>query len=89
MTDYYYVDINVKVKPFHFVNIKAFPPEKLLPNDVISIPVLVQNLGNYNDSISFRVKTENNTLLQLTQNTTIALETRSTRTSLCGNRQSR
>ncbi|MFA5102519.1 MAG: hypothetical protein WC525_05150 [Candidatus Thermoplasmatota archaeon] len=74
MTDYYYVDVNVKVKPFHSVNIKALPPEKLLPNDVISIPVLVQNLGNYNDSISFRVKTKNNTRLQLTQNTTIALE---------------
>ena len=73
MTDYYYVDINVKVKPFHSVKIQALSPEKLLPNDVISIPILVQNLGNYNDSIGFRVKTKNNTFLQMTQNTSIGL----------------
>lgn len=74
LTDYYYVDVLVKVKPFHSVKIKALPPDRLLPNDIISIPVLVQSLGNYNDTISFRAKTDNGSLLRLTQNSTITLE---------------
>ncbi len=73
LTDYYFVDLLVKVKPFHSVKINALPPGKLSPNDVVSIPVLVQSYGNYNDTISFRAKSENGSLLRLTQNNTITL----------------
>lgn len=74
LTDYYYIDVLVKVKPFHSVKINALPPEKLSPNEIISIPVLVQSYGNYNDTISFRAKSENGSLLRLTQNSSITLK---------------
>jgi hypothetical protein len=74
LTDYYYIDVLVKVKPFHSVKINALPPTELTPNEIISIPVLVQSYGNYNDTISFRAKSQNGSFLKLTQNSSITLE---------------
>jgi hypothetical protein len=72
-TDYYYVDVLVKVKPFHAVKIEALPPEKLTPNEITSIPVLVENQGNYNDTFNFRIRSETGYPLTLTNNGTITL----------------
>jgi hypothetical protein len=74
LTDYYYVDILVTVKQFHAVKIQPLTLEKLTPNNVISIPLLVQNLGNYNDTINFRAKAENKSILRITENSSIALQ---------------
>ena len=73
LTDYYYVDILVKVKPFHAAKIEALPPEKLTPNEITSIPVLVENQGNYNDTFNFRIRSETGYPLTLTNNGTITL----------------
>jgi len=72
-TDYYYVDVLVKVKPFHAAKIEALPPEKLTPNEITSIPVLVENQGNYNDTFNFRIRSETGYPLTLTNNGTITL----------------
>ena len=48
----------VKVKPIHSVKFDAVPYFVINPDQIISIPVTVQNLGNYNDSFSFRVASE-------------------------------
>jgi hypothetical protein len=73
LVDPYYVDILVKVKPFHSAKIQALPPSKLAPNDIVSIPVLVENQGNYNDTFNFRIRSETGYPLTLTNNGTITL----------------
>ncbi|MBN1861916.1 MAG: hypothetical protein JW840_10725, partial [Candidatus Thermoplasmatota archaeon] len=49
----YYVDVVAIIKPFHAAKIQPLPPSKLAPNDITSIPVLVENQGNYNDTFNF------------------------------------
>jgi len=73
LTDMYTVDVLVTVKPFHAAKIQALPPSKLSPNEVTTIPVLIENHGNYNDSFKFQVRTEYGYPLLLTENTTITL----------------
>jgi hypothetical protein len=73
LVDPYYVDILVKVKPFHSAKIQALPPSKLTPNEIVSIPVLVENQGNYNDTFNFKIRAETGYPLTLTNNGTITL----------------
>jgi hypothetical protein len=73
LTDYINVDVLVTVKPYHAVKIQAVSPEKLAPNEIASIPILVENQGNYNDTFSFRIKTETGYPLILTNNVTNTL----------------
>ena len=73
-TTYHSIDVLVNVKPYHRAKIEALPPEKLTPNEVTSIPVLVENQGNYNDTFSFRISSESGYPLVLTDNGTITLE---------------
>jgi len=73
LVDQYYVDILVKVKPFHSAKIQALPPSKLAPNEIVSIPVLVENQGNYNDTFNFKIRAETGYPLTLTNNGTITL----------------
>ena len=73
LTDMYTVDVLVTVKPFHAAKIQALPPSKLSPNQITSIPVLIENQGNYNDTFKFQVRTEYGYPLLLTDNTTITL----------------
>jgi hypothetical protein len=74
LVEYYYVDVLIKVKPFHDIKIQALPPDKLSPNQITTIPVLVENQGNYNDTFNFRIKTETGYPLHLTNNSTITLQ---------------
>jgi len=53
--DQYDIDILVKVKPFHSVKFDSVPYIVVRPDQIVSIPVSLQNLGNYNDTFSFRV----------------------------------
>jgi len=49
------VDILVKVKPYHAAKFDALPLIKLKPDEIASIPITIQNLGNYNDTYNFRI----------------------------------
>jgi hypothetical protein len=53
------VNILVKVKPYHALKFEAIPLLTLEPDQVASIPITLQNLGNYNDTYSFRIISEN------------------------------
>ena len=68
----HYVDVLVKVEPYHNVDIETFAPKKLQPNEIISIPVRVVNLGNYNDTFNFRIKGKNDKIT-LTEANSITL----------------
>jgi hypothetical protein len=74
LTNYYYVNVSVKVKPYHAAKIYAVPPGTLTPNEIISIPVMVENQGNYNDTFNFRVKSDRGYPLTLINNGTITLQ---------------
>ncbi len=56
--DYYEVDILVKVKPYHAVNLETVKYYIFNPDQIASIPIFMQNLGNYKDTFSFRVVSE-------------------------------
>jgi hypothetical protein len=56
------IDILVKIKPFHAVRFDTSSTVYLKPNEITSIPITVQNLGNYNDTYGFRIKSENEEL---------------------------
>jgi len=49
------IEILVRVKPYHTVRFEATPLIKLNPGEIASIPISLQNLGNYNDTYGFRV----------------------------------
>jgi hypothetical protein len=70
----YIVNVVVYIKPFHAVKIQALPPSKLAPNEIVSIPVMVENQGNYNDTFNFKIRTETGYPLALTNNATITLQ---------------
>ena len=78
----YMVNVVVYIKPFHSVKIQALPPSKLAPNEIVSIPVLVENQGNYNDTFNFKIRTETGYPLTLTNNAIHYSPTRRTRTSV-------
>jgi hypothetical protein len=70
----YYVDVLVTVKPFHAAKIQALPPKKLSPSQTTSIPILIENQGNYNDTFNFRIRTETGHPITVTRNGTITLQ---------------
>ncbi len=80
----YIVNVVVYVKPFHAVKIEALPPSKLAPNEIVSIPVLVENQGNYNDTFNFKIRSETGYPLTLTKNSTITLRPGEQRQALVG-----
>jgi len=55
LPEYFTFDILAKVKPYRNVNIEALPLIKLKPDEIASIPISVENLGNYNDTFGFRI----------------------------------
>lgn len=80
----YIVNVVVNIKPFHAVKIQALPPSKLAPNEIVSIPVMVENQGNYNDTFNFRIRAETGYPLVLTNNGTITLQPGEQRQALVG-----
>ena len=57
------LNILVKVKPYHYAKIESLPLINLKPNQVTSIPINVQNLGNYNDTFGFRIVSDNDDVM--------------------------
>jgi len=53
------IDILVKVKPYHMADIDIPRTVELKPNEVVSVPLKIKNMGNYKDSIGFRIVSEN------------------------------
>ena len=53
------LNILVKVKPYHYAKVESLPLINLEPNEVTSIPIDIQNLGNYNDTFGFNITSEN------------------------------
>jgi hypothetical protein len=49
------VDILVKVKQYHNIRFETLPLIQFNPGEITSIPISVQNLGNYNDSYGFKI----------------------------------
>jgi hypothetical protein len=49
------VEILVKVKPYHNVRFEVLPLIQINPGQIASIPINIQNLGNYNDTYDFRI----------------------------------
>ena len=54
-TEYKDIDVLVKVKPYHALRFDTTALLDLKPDQIKSIPITLQNLGNYNDSYSFRI----------------------------------
>jgi len=49
------IEILVKVKPYHNVRFEVLPLIQFNPGQIASIPISIQNLGNYNDTYGFRI----------------------------------
>jgi hypothetical protein len=62
IVDYKDVDILVKIKPYHAVRFDTSDIVYINPDQITSIPISIQNLGNYNDTFGFRLKDENKDL---------------------------
>jgi hypothetical protein len=60
--EYKDLDILVKIKPYHAVRFDTSPVVYIKPDQITSIPISVQNLGNYNDTFGFRIKSGNKDL---------------------------
>ncbi len=53
------VKVLVKVKPYHEAIIEVPELIKLQPNQIETLPIDITNLGNYKDTIAFRIVSEN------------------------------
>jgi hypothetical protein len=49
------VKVLVNVKPYHAVSFESVPLVNIKPGKIDSIPITLQNLGNYNDTFNFRI----------------------------------
>ena len=54
-----YVDIIVKVKPYHKVSLDTAQYHTFTPNQVAAVPISVTNEGNYKDTIGFKIASKN------------------------------
>jgi hypothetical protein len=79
----YDVNILVKVKPYHSVNFYSVPYLIFKPDEIVSIPITLQNLGNYNDTYGFRIAGEQKDI-RITQPPSITLAPGETRNTYLG-----
>jgi hypothetical protein len=61
-TELFNINILVKVKPYHAINFEALSLQRFTPDQIASIPIIIQNIGNYNDTFSFRIAEENKSI---------------------------
>ena len=71
-TTYKDIDVLVKVKPYHAINFEPTPLYRLKPDQITSIPLTIENFGNYNDTFNFEAKS-NNSDLKITNPPSITL----------------
>jgi hypothetical protein len=55
LPEHHTVEVLVKVKPYHAARLGTQPYIQLTPNEVTSIPISIENIGNYNDTFNFRI----------------------------------
>jgi len=53
------VEILVKIKPYHAINFESIPYLEMKPNTITSLPISIENMGNYNDTYTFKITSEN------------------------------
>lgn len=53
------VTLLVKVKPYHEAIIEVPELVQLQPNQIVTLPIDITNLGNYKDTLGFRIVSEN------------------------------
>ena len=68
-----YIDIMVKINRFHLAKITPPPPIEIRPNQLVSIPIEIQNLGSHVDSFNFEVNTTADTGIKVSAPPTITL----------------
>ena len=56
------VEILVKIKPYHAVNFESIPYIEFKPDTITSLPITLENIGNYNDTYTFNITSENKDL---------------------------
>jgi hypothetical protein len=78
-----YVDILVKVKPYHKVVIDSPKIMQLNPNDIAAIPIKLTNIGNYKDTIGFRV-VSNNKKIEITDPVDVTIKPMETKDTIIG-----
>ncbi len=78
------VDILVKVKPYHAVSFESLPLVNFKPNELAGIPISVKNLGNYNDTISFRINSSNNDKIEVPDPGSVTLKPGEVKDTLLG-----
>ncbi len=61
--EYKEISILVKVKPYHALKFDTIPLVNLRPDQLTSIPVTLENLGNYNDTYNFRIVSDNKDII--------------------------
>jgi hypothetical protein len=61
-TELFNINILVKVKPYHAINFEALSLQRFTPDQIASIPITIQNIGNYNDTFSFRIAQESGSI---------------------------
>jgi len=52
------IHILVKVKPYHAIKFETIPLVHLEPNEIKSVPITIENIGNYNDTFNFKIAEE-------------------------------
>ena len=57
------LNILVKVKPYHKAKLETLSLVKMRPNEITSIPIKIENDGNYNDTFNFRVISKNDNIV--------------------------
>ncbi|MCK4995446.1 MAG: hypothetical protein KAR55_01040 [Thermoplasmatales archaeon] len=67
------VPVMLRVKKDHFAEIAPPKPVKIHPNEILSVPVDVKNLGSHIDTFNFRV-THDDEELKIAQPTALTLE---------------
>jgi hypothetical protein len=53
------INILVKVKPYHAIKFETISLIQLQPNQITSIPIKIENIGNYVDTFNFRIVGDN------------------------------
>jgi len=61
-TELFDINILVKVKPYHAIKFETVSLQRFTPDQIGSIPISIENIGNYNDTISFRIADENDSI---------------------------
>jgi len=72
-TEISYIDILVRVNRYHLAEITPPQHMEIEPNELLSIPIQIQNLGSHVDTFNFNVSTNTGSQLKISQPPAITL----------------